>query len=91
MDAPCKVQGSIHVFRLNHKSMCPGFWVHIRKHPGDFESGEKRTVSGFKPEDRPFFYFIRLCISDLSPMRTRMMPPEIIAGFLYFVPKIPPI
>ena len=29
MDAPCKIQGSIHVFRLVYKSMCPGFWVHI--------------------------------------------------------------
>ena len=29
MDASCKVQKSIHVFRLVHKSMCPGFWVHI--------------------------------------------------------------
>ena len=29
MDAPCKVQGSIHVFHLKEPSMCPGFWVHI--------------------------------------------------------------
>ena len=30
MDAPCKVQGNIHVLlRLIQKSMCPGFWVHI--------------------------------------------------------------
>jgi hypothetical protein len=33
MDASCKVQKSIHVFRLVHKSMCPGFWVHIKMIP----------------------------------------------------------
>ena len=30
MDATCKVQDNIHVFRLVH-NMCPGFWVHIRQ------------------------------------------------------------
>ena len=30
MDATCKVQDNIHVFRLVH-NMCPGFWVHIKK------------------------------------------------------------
>ena len=29
MDATCKVQDNIHVFRLVH-NMCPGFWVHIK-------------------------------------------------------------
>ena len=29
MDAPCKIQGSIHVFRLVN-NMCPGKWVHIK-------------------------------------------------------------
>ena len=30
MDASCKIQENIHVLlRLIHKSMCPGFWVHI--------------------------------------------------------------
>ena len=30
MDAPCKIQGNIHVLLcLIHKLMCPGFWVHI--------------------------------------------------------------
>ena len=29
MDAPCEIQGSIHVFRLVN-NMCPGKWVHIR-------------------------------------------------------------
>ena len=29
MDAPCKIQGSIHVFRLVN-NMCPGKWVNIR-------------------------------------------------------------
>ena len=28
MDAPRKIQGSIHVFRLVN-NMCPGKWVHI--------------------------------------------------------------
>ena len=28
MDASCKIQGSIHVFRLVN-IMCPGKWVHI--------------------------------------------------------------
>ena len=28
MDATCKIQGSIHVFRLVN-NMCPGKWVHI--------------------------------------------------------------
>ena len=30
MDAPCEIQGSIHVFRLVN-NMCPGKWVHIKK------------------------------------------------------------
>ena len=30
MDAPCKIQGSIHVFRLVN-NMCPGKWVHIKR------------------------------------------------------------
>ena len=30
MDATCKVQDNIHVFRLVH-NMCPGFWVHINE------------------------------------------------------------
>ena len=30
MDASCKIQGSIHVLCIIHKSMCPGNWVHIR-------------------------------------------------------------
>ena len=29
MDATCKVQDNIHVFRLVH-NMCPEFWVHIK-------------------------------------------------------------
>ena len=33
MDAPCKIQGSIHVFRLVN-NMCPGKWVHIIEHGG---------------------------------------------------------
>ena len=31
MYAPCKIQGSIHVFRLVN-NMCPGKWVHISDH-----------------------------------------------------------
>ena len=30
MDAPCEIQGSIHVFRLVN-NMCPGKWVHITR------------------------------------------------------------
>ena len=30
MDAPCEIQGSIHVFRLIN-NMCPGKWVHIKR------------------------------------------------------------
>ena len=33
MDAPCKIQGSIHVFRLVN-NMCPGKWVHIKVFKG---------------------------------------------------------
>ena len=32
MDASCKIQGSIHVFRLVN-NMCPGKWVHINLAP----------------------------------------------------------
>ena len=35
MDATCKVQDNIHVFRLVH-NMCPGFWVHIIQRGDDF-------------------------------------------------------
>ena len=35
MDAPCKIQGSIHVFRLVN-NMCPGKWVHITLIDGAF-------------------------------------------------------
>lgn len=30
MDAPCKIQGGIHVCRLVN-NMCPGKWVHIKR------------------------------------------------------------
>ena len=33
MDAPCEIQGSIHVFRLVN-NMCPGKWVHIKMDRG---------------------------------------------------------
>ena len=35
MDASCKIQGSIHVFRLVN-NMCPGKWVHIIADDGAF-------------------------------------------------------
>ena len=35
MDAPCKIQRSIHVFRLVN-NMCPGKWVHITLCEGAF-------------------------------------------------------
>lgn len=34
MDAPCKIQGGIHVCRLVN-NMCPGKWVHIIYPKGD--------------------------------------------------------
>ena len=40
MDASCKIQGSIHVFRLVN-NMCPGKWVHI-----------KTRLHFFNPQDR---------------------------------------
>ena len=46
MDAPCKIQGSIHVFRLVN-NMCPGKWVHIN------------AVRAFK-NYVPYRYFILL-------------------------------
>ena len=39
MDAPCKIQGSIHVFRLVN-NMCPGKWVHIKGIGAFFRSFE---------------------------------------------------
>ncbi len=47
MDASCKVQGSIHVLSRVHKSMCPGFWVHIKAIAacaGFFIEGRMRPV-----------------------------------------------
>ena len=40
MDAPCEIQGSIHVFRLVN-NMCPGKWVHIISHSGLFLASYK--------------------------------------------------
>ena len=37
MDASCKIQGSIHVFRLVN-NMCPGKWVHIKHYREAFIS-----------------------------------------------------
>ena len=37
MDATCKVQDNIHVFRLVH-NMCPGFWVHIKRGDGFYKN-----------------------------------------------------
>ena len=39
MDATCKVQDNIHVFRLVH-NMCPGFWVHINEILSAFNCSE---------------------------------------------------
>ena len=46
MDAPCKIQGSIHVFRLVN-NMCPGKWVHIM--------GASFFVT-YNKEDIPIYY-----------------------------------
>ena len=46
MDAPCEIQGSIHVFRLVN-NMCPGKWVHITRAASFayiFSKGESETV-----------------------------------------------
>ena len=48
MDAPCKIQGSIHVFRLVN-NMCPGKWVHIKS---------IYIVSGFFIEKELYIYSI---------------------------------
>ena len=47
MDATCKVQDNIHVFRLVH-NMCPGFWVHIIKGCSFFVSVRTHTVLAIK-------------------------------------------
>ena len=47
MDAPCKIQGSIHVFRLVN-IMCPGKWVHITMGASFFVTYNK--------EDIPIYY-----------------------------------
>ena len=46
MDAPCKIQGSIHVFRLVN-NMCPGKWVHIKVPPAiSVLSGQAKVTFG---------------------------------------------
>ena len=46
MDAPCKIQGSIHVFRLVN-NMCPGKWVHIMTRGFLILCNTPRTVKNF--------------------------------------------
>ena len=43
MDAPCEIQGSIHVFRLVN-NMCPGKWVHIISGEAIFILAGKQTT-----------------------------------------------
>ena len=47
MDATCKVQDNIHVFRLVH-NMCPGFWVHIIMEGLSID--QKKAILPVKPE-----------------------------------------
>ena len=47
MDAPCKIQGSIHVFRLVN-NMCPGKWVHITQ-GGAFFMEKVKEIESEKP------------------------------------------
>ena len=46
MDAPCKIQGSIHVFRLVN-NMCPGKWVHINKLIFSFKDKNNHSFIGW--------------------------------------------
>jgi len=47
MDAPCEIQGSIHVFKLVN-NMCPGKWVHIISAPFLFNPSFKiNTIDVF--------------------------------------------
>ena len=48
MDAPCKIQGSIHVFRLVN-NMCPGKWVHIRESDRFFNFKNQKRSLASKP------------------------------------------
>ena len=51
MDASCKIQESIHVLLcLIHKSMCPGFWVHIKQ----MIERQPLTFSGEDTESKRF-------------------------------------
>ena len=47
MDASCKIQGSIHVFRLVN-NMCPGKWVHIITRGFFILCNTQRTVKNFQ-------------------------------------------
>lgn len=55
MDAPCKIQGSIHVFRLVN-NMCPGKWVHIIIPVFYFEYKKKREYNIIISEENLFLF-----------------------------------
>ena len=47
MDAPCKIQGSIHVFRLVN-NMCPGKGVHINARVFVLKNHDGRALQNTK-------------------------------------------
>ena len=55
MDATCKVQDNIHVFRLVH-NMCPGFWVHITYVLGFFRAKFAQGVEWLTLSYNPSLY-----------------------------------
>ena len=58
MDAPCKIQGSIHVFRLVN-NMCPGKWVHIISEYSETRRFFVRRIGMTKPP-------VKLGVSKIS-------------------------
>ncbi|WP_290657982.1 hypothetical protein, partial [Anaerovibrio sp.] len=57
----CKIQGSIHVFKVIAYSMCPGFWVHIRMlFPQPFLFSKRAIIEGLN------FYLTIICLFYLK-------------------------
>ena len=71
MDASCKIQGSIHLFRLVH-NMCPEFWVHIIL-PGLFF-----VIVGLDPTifilDSRVKHGNDICVKHGNDKRTQVVP-----------------
>ena len=66
MDATCKVQDNIHVFRLIH-NMCPGFWVHITNGGLSVYSAFVRSKANLKSVFASRWWGSPLDIAKLSP------------------------